>query len=84
MSGAAGLIDAGYRGPLVGLFDNIKSFPYTVKRGDRLLQAVSFDGSEISFEVSGMSISDKLSRAQIVEQLDDTARGQDGIGSTGK
>lgn len=64
-----GLIDAGYRGNLMALFDNIKDFPYTIKRGDRLLQIVSADLSEVTCEV--------------VTSLTETSRGTGGIGSTG-
>eukprot|EP01053_Blabericola_migrator_P000262 Blabericola_migrator_1__261@NODE_1069_length_5537_cov_108_299452_g79_i1_p4_GENE_NODE_1069_length_5537_cov_108_299452_g79_i1NODE_1069_length_5537_cov_108_299452_g79_i1_p4_ORF_typecomplete_len152_score25_13dUTPase/PF00692_19/7_5e32_NODE_1069_length_5537_cov_108_299452_g79_i125853040 len=69
LANSIGLIDAGYRGDLMGLFDNIKNYAFTVHKGDRLLQAVAGDLSEVTFEV--------------VSELDDTARGAAGIGSTG-
>lgn len=69
LANSVGLIDAGYRGELIGLFDNIKDYAYTIHKGDRLLQIVAPDHSEISFE--------------IVESLSDTERGTGGIGSTG-
>eukprot|EP01069_Polyplicarium_translucidae_P004626 Polyplicarium_translucidae@DN2622_c0_g1_i2.p1 len=63
-----GLIDSGYRGEVVAAVDNVKREPYTVKRGDRLVQAVSFDGKEVSFK--------------IVSELGETSRGEKGYGST--
>lgn len=65
-----GLIDAGYRGEIMMPVDNIKNVDHTVKRGDRLAQAVAFSGEPLSLE--------------IVPKLDETARGAGGFGSTGK
>eukprot|EP00922_Rhytidocystis_sp_ex-Travisia-forbesii_P052927 GHVS01078500.1.p1 GENE.GHVS01078500.1~~GHVS01078500.1.p1 ORF type:complete len:232 (-),score=84.53 GHVS01078500.1:262-957(-) len=66
---SVGVIDGGYRGEIMVVVDNIKQTPYTVKVGDRIVQAVAFDGKEMSFEV--------------VERLDEkTARGAGGFGST--
>ncbi|CEM35973.1 unnamed protein product, partial [Vitrella brassicaformis CCMP3155] len=48
--------------------DNIRGEDYTVKKGDRLVQAVSFKGDSITFEM--------------VDELDATSRGQGGFGST--
>lgn len=48
---AVGLIDAGYRGELMAAVDNIKSEPFTVKKGDRLFQAVAFNGEGFKLEV---------------------------------
>ncbi|EZG70486.1 deoxyuridine 5'-triphosphate nucleotidohydrolase [Gregarina niphandrodes] len=70
LANSVGLIDAGYRGNLMALLDNIKDTDYTIEKGQRLLQAVAFDGSQISFE--------------LVEQLSTTVRGEGGIGSTGR
>lgn len=70
LANSIGLIDAGYRGNLVALLDNIKQEPYTIQKGDRLIQAVSFDGSEITCE--------------LVSELSATVRGEGGIGSTGR
>eukprot|EP00922_Rhytidocystis_sp_ex-Travisia-forbesii_P025260 GHVS01037081.1.p1 GENE.GHVS01037081.1~~GHVS01037081.1.p1 ORF type:complete len:203 (+),score=46.62 GHVS01037081.1:345-953(+) len=68
---SVGLIDAGYRGEVKVVVDNVKTVAHTVKPGDRLVQAVAFDGKAVSFEV--------------VDQLDEnTARGEGGFGSTTK
>ena len=63
-----GLIDAGYRGEVMAAVDNVKDKDYTVKAGDRLVQAVAFNGKGVSFE--------------LVTSLDETTRGEGGFGST--
>lgn len=68
LSNSIGLIDAGYRGEVLAAVDNIRGEDYLVKAGDRLVQAVSFNGGPISLK--------------IVESLDATSRGEGGFGST--
>eukprot|EP00389_Voromonas_pontica_P009666 GDKH01014682.1.p1 GENE.GDKH01014682.1~~GDKH01014682.1.p1 ORF type:complete len:175 (+),score=35.51 GDKH01014682.1:140-664(+) len=68
LSNSVGLIDAGYRGEVKMAVDNIKNFDYTVNEGDRLCQAVAFNGEGITFE--------------LVEELNETTRGEGGFGST--
>ena len=70
LANAIGLIDAGYRGEIMAVVDNIKTEDYTVEPGQRLFQLVAMDGSPIHFE--------------LVEELSDTTRGGGGFGSTGK
>ena len=70
LANAVGLIDAGYRGEIMAVVDNIKKEYYTVEPGQRLFQLVAMDGSPIYFE--------------LVEKLSDTTRGGGGFGSTGK
>uniref|UniRef100_A0A3B0N3V2 Deoxyuridine 5'-triphosphate nucleotidohydrolase n=1 Tax=Theileria annulata TaxID=5874 RepID=A0A3B0N3V2_THEAN len=70
LSNSVGVIDPQFRGELRLSLDNIKDFPYTVKKGDRLVQMVSYDGEPITFEV--------------VDELDETQRGSKGFGSTGR
>ena len=70
MSNSIGLIDAGYRGEIMAMCDNIKSEGYTVKKGQRLFQLVASDSSSIHYE--------------LVEELQMTTRGTGGFGSTGK
>ena len=70
LANAVGLIDAGYRGEIMAVVDNIKKEDYTVEPGQRLFQLVAMDGSPIHFE--------------LVEKLSDTTRGGGGFGSTGK
>ena len=68
LANSIGLIDAGYRGEVIAAVDNIRGEDYTVKAGERLVQAVAFNGGPISLK--------------IVESLDTTARGEGGFGST--
>ena len=70
LANAVGLIDAGYRGEIMAVVDNIKTEDYTLEPGQRLFQLVAMDGSPIHFE--------------LVEELSDTTRGGGGFGSTGK
>ena len=70
MSNSIGLIDGGYRGEIIAMCDNIKTYKYTVEKGQRLFQLVAIDSSPISYE--------------IVSSLSDTTRGSGGFGSTGK
>ena len=70
LSNSVGIIDAGYRGNLCAYVDNIKTFPYTVNRGDRLVQICAPNLEPISFS--------------IVNQLSDSQRGVGGFGSTGR
>jgi dUTP pyrophosphatase len=69
MSNSLGLIDAGYRGELRLPLDNIASAPWSVEKGTRLVQAVAPGLDPIKVE--------------LVQELDDTTRGEDGFGSTG-
>lgn len=68
VSNSLGLIDAGFRGELRVAVDNIKSEDYRVEAGDRLVQAVFFDGQPFSFK--------------LVDSLTETSRGAGGWGST--
>ena len=69
MANSIGLIDGGYRGEIMAVCDNIKSESYTAKKGQRLFQLVATDSSPIQYE--------------LVEELEMTARGTGGFGSTG-
>ena len=69
MANSIGLIDAGYRGEIMAVCDNIKDYDFSIKKGDRLFQLVSSDLSDIEFT--------------IVDELSDTTRGTGGFGSTG-
>ncbi len=72
MSNSIGLIDAGYRGELIGVVDNISDQDYTVKEGDRLFQIVN-SNLEPFFEIMENEECD----------IDETDRGSGGFGSTG-
>ena len=66
-----GIIDAGYTGNLMGFVDNRSSEDYSIRRGDRLLQVVAFNGLPIVGNLVG-------------ELVTTTERGDGGFGSTGK
>ena len=70
MSNSIGLIDAGYRGELIAVVDNISDDNYLIKEGTRLFQIVN--PSLTSF-----------SRIEIMDNLTETERGTGGFGSTG-
>ena len=64
-----GTIDSDYRGPLGVALVNLGAAPYVVSHGDRIAQCVTAPVLQAGFEV--------------VEDLDVTARGAGGFGSTG-
>ena len=70
LSNSAGIIDSGYRGPLGVLYDNISDSDYTINAGDRIAQLLVMPSYRF--------------RAEVVDTLDDTDRGQGGFGSSGK
>jgi dUTP pyrophosphatase len=69
MSNCEGLIDVGYRGQICAPLDNISDKDYTIEAGQRLVQLVAPDLSQITLE--------------LVDELDETTRGHNGFGSTG-
>ena len=60
----------GYRGPLGVLYDNISDSDYTINAGDRIAQLLVMPSYRF--------------RAEKVDILDNTDRGQGGFGSSGK
>lgn len=66
---APGTIDADYRGEIGVILHNAGDQPFGVKRGDRIAQLVFAPVVQAAFSV--------------VADLDDTARGAGGFGSTG-
>ena len=69
LSNNLGLIDQGYRGPLIVLFDNISDSDYTINAGDRIAQL--WVTHSYRFKVN------------VVDNLDNTDRNNGGLGSTG-
>jgi dUTP pyrophosphatase len=65
-----GTIDSDYRGPLGVSLINLGPEPYTIHHGDRVAQAVVAPVVRAAFDV--------------VDALEDTARGTGGFGSTGR
>lgn len=68
---SVGIIDSGYRGPLMAAFYNTKKESVTIESGDRIVQICMPD---LSYDFN----------VQLVESLDHTERGEGGLGSTGK
>jgi dUTP pyrophosphatase len=64
-----GTIDADYRGEIKVILANLGAEPFTVERGMRVAQMVIARHEHVQWNV--------------VEQLDETARGAGGFGSTG-
>ncbi|MCO8145227.1 dUTP diphosphatase [Rhodovulum tesquicola] len=65
-----GTIDSDYRGPLGVLLVNLGDAPYTIHHGDRIAQMIVAPVVQAAFAV--------------VTDLDGTARGEGGFGSTGR
>jgi dUTPase len=68
-----GIIDAGYRGPLIGMFDCLTNDEYEVSGFTRLLQVCAPGLAPIYVRVIDT----------IAELGPNTSRGEGGIGSTG-
>lgn len=64
-----GTIDSDYRGPLGVALVNLGADPYVVRHGDRIAQCIVAPVVQAGF--------------QVVDGLEDTARGPGGFGSTG-
>jgi len=68
---SVGIIDSGYRGPLMAAFYNTKKEAVTIESGDRIVQ-ICMPNLSYHFNV------------ELVDTLDKTERGENGLGSTGK
>ncbi len=64
-----GTVDSDYRGEIGVILINLGEAPFTIRRGDRIAQAVVARHERVAWRE--------------VESLDDTARGAGGFGSTG-
>lgn len=69
LSNSVGIIDAGYRGNIMAIVDNLSPEEFVIEENTRLFQLCSPILSPISFEV--------------VNNLSETSRGSGGLGSTG-
>jgi len=74
LANSVGIIDSGYRGPIIGAFRNIscKPEPYVVEKYSRLLQICAPDLRPIMVELVGENF------------FETTERGDGGFGSTGQ
>ena len=69
LANSVGIIDAGYRGNIMGIVDNISQEDFMIEAGSRMFQLCSPILSPISFQLS--------------DELSETSRGEGGFGSTG-
>lgn len=69
ITNAPGLVDPDYRGEVFLLLENRGSEPFRYRRGDRLGQLLIVPAPQVALRV--------------VAELDDTERGEGGLGSTG-
>lgn len=65
-----GTIDSDYRGEIKVILINLGAEPFTIQRGERIAQLVLAPVTRLAWSA--------------VEQLDETARGAGGFGSTGR
>lgn len=70
LSNSVGVIDESYRGPLGVIYDNISDSDYTINAGDRIAQLIIMPVYHF--------------KANVVDTLPETERGEGGFGSTGK
>jgi dUTP pyrophosphatase len=68
LSNSVGIIDAGYRGELIAIVDNLSDEAFMVKKGERYFQICAPNLEPIEFE--------------LVSALSTTSRGVGGLGST--
>lgn len=69
LSNSVGVIDSGYRGEVRALYDNISDEPYQIHKGDRIAQMLVMPSYRF--------------KANVVDSLEDSDRGEAGFGSTG-
>ena len=69
LSNSVGIIDSGYRGEVRALYDNIGDEPYKITKGDRIAQLMVMPSYRF--------------KANVVDSLEDSDRGEGGFGSTG-
>ena len=70
LANSVGIIDSGYRGNLMAAFYNTNDQPITIQAGDRIVQ-ICMPALSTSYSY------------HLVQHLDETERGEGGLGSTG-
>lgn len=68
MCDSVGVIDSGYTGEIMAMYENNSDFSWSIGIGDRIAQAVLVPCGYM--------------RLEYVEELESTERGDDGFGST--
>jgi len=74
LSNSVGIIDSGYRGNIIAVFDNFTESNYNVSIKDRLVQIC---GPNIIYPIYPILVEN-------IEELGNTSRGTSGFGSTGR
>ena len=74
LSNSVGIIDSGYRGNIIALFDNFTESNYNVSIQDRLVQIC---GPNIMYPIYPILVEN-------IDELGHTSRGNSGFGSTGR
>ena len=77
LANSVGIIDSGYRGHLVGVFDNIKQNTYNITQYQRLLQICAPNITYPIYPILVFNIN------MLECYIDSNARGDRGFGSTG-
>ena len=70
ISNSVGIFDSGYRGPVMGIVDNLSEEDFVVEKGTRL------------FQICSPTLNNPINLS-IVQELSDSERGVGGLGSTG-
>ncbi len=70
LANSVGIIDSGYTGHIIALFDNVEKREYTILKNDRLVQICS---PNITYPLE----------VRLVNSINSTNRGNNGFGSTG-
>ena len=71
---SVGIIDSGYRGNCLAVFDNNSDQSYCINKGDRLVQICA---GNLLYPIYPVIVN-------TVDELGTTERGSDGFGSTGR
>lgn len=70
LSNSTGIVDSGYRGEIIAMFDNIGDTPEVIEKGERIVQGLIQKNEPVTWKE--------------VDQLSQTGRGDGGFGSTGR
>lgn len=80
LANSVGIIDAGYRGELMGCFDNYSSNDYKIEKYQRLLQVCP---PNLTYPILPILITDNVNGLDNVCSNVKNLRGESGFGSTG-
>ena len=74
LSNSVGIIDAGYRGDIMALFDNVGTDDVIINKNDRIVQLCS---PNLTYPILPILV-------ETEQELGSTSRGMGGLGSTGR